>query len=83
MDTAMEELRVLEFSGLDPSRHDYLNYTGAGLYPESLVRIHSDMPLKEISGNPHSHSPVSIATTSKIEGARNRVLMIFESRPSI
>ena len=77
----MEELRRLEFSRLDASGHDYLDYTGAGLYPESLVRIHSDMLLKEISGNPHSHSPASIATTRKIEAARNRVLMFFEADP--
>jgi len=81
MDTAMEELRRLEFSRLDASGHDYLDYTGAGLYPESLVRIHSGMLLKEISGNPHSHSPASIATTRKIEAARNRVLMFFDADP--
>jgi hypothetical protein len=43
MDTAMEELRRLEFSRLDASGHDYLDYTGAGLYPESLIRTHSDV----------------------------------------
>jgi selenocysteine lyase/cysteine desulfurase len=37
--------------------------------------------LKEILGNPHSHSPASIATTSKIEAARNRVLLFFDADP--
>ena len=77
----MEELRRLEFSRLDASGHDYLDYTGAGLYPESLVRIHSDVLLREIFGNPHSHSPSSIGTTGKIEAARNRVLTFFDADP--
>jgi molybdenum cofactor sulfurtransferase len=81
MDTAMEELRRLEFSRLDATGHDYLDYTGASLCPESLVRTHPDALLREIFGNPHSHSPASIATTSKIEATRNRVLLFFDADP--
>jgi selenocysteine lyase/cysteine desulfurase len=82
MDTGMHELRVREFSRLDTNGHVYLDYAGAGLYPESLVRVHSDLLMREVFGNPHSRSPASLAITERIEAARNRVLRFFDADPN-
>jgi molybdenum cofactor sulfurtransferase len=82
MNIEMQELRKIEFSRLDANGHVYLDYTGAGLYPESLVRIHSDLLIKQVFGNPHSGSPASLAMTHKIEAARNRILLFFDADPN-
>jgi molybdenum cofactor sulfurtransferase len=82
MNIQMQELRELEFSRLDANGHVYLDYTGAGLYPESLVHIHSDLLAKQVLGNPHSRSPASLAMTNKIEAARSRVLLFFDADPN-
>lgn len=35
----------------------YLDYTGASLYPEGLVRQANEILLSEVLGNPHSSNP--------------------------
>jgi molybdenum cofactor sulfurtransferase len=75
----MQHLREKEFSRLDATRQVYLDYTGAGLYPESLIREYSEWLASEVYGNPHSLSPASIASTHHVETARTFVLQFFNA----
>lgn len=74
-------LRAREFSRLDASGHVYLDYTGAALYPESLVRAHCDSLCRCVLGNPHSRNPTSREMTERVDLARTRVLDYFDGDP--
>lgn len=52
----LDQFRRREFKRLKTTGA-YLDYTGAGLYPESLVREHAELLSKHVLGNPHSASP--------------------------
>jgi molybdenum cofactor sulfurtransferase len=75
----MQDLRKREFSRLDATGQVYLDYTGAGLYPESLLREYSEWLAREVFGNPHSLSPASIASTHQVEAARASVMQFFNA----
>ena len=75
------ELRRREFTRLDESGHAYLDYTGAALYPKSLVRSHASMLCDAVLGNPHSDSPASLASSALIAEAKARVLRHFDADP--
>lgn len=77
MTEIFHELRAREFSRLDAAGHVYLDYTGSGLYPESLVRAHAELLRASVLGNPHSHSPSSSASTRRVDEARARVRDFF------
>jgi molybdenum cofactor sulfurtransferase len=79
MDCIMQALRDREFSRLDANMHVYLDYTGCGLYPDSLVMQHMQWLETQILGNPHSRSPASLASTHNIDLARSRVHQFFEA----
>jgi molybdenum cofactor sulfurtransferase len=75
----MQQLRKKEFSRLDATGQVYLDYTGAGLYPESLVREYSQWLSNEVYGNPHSLSPASTVSTRHVETARSSILRFFSA----
>jgi molybdenum cofactor sulfurtransferase len=75
----MERLRQREFSRLDATGQVYLDYTGSGLYPESLIREYSQQLLSGLYGNPHSLSPASISSTRHVEAARTSILHFFNA----
>ena len=74
-------LRRREFSRLDRDGDVYLDYTGAGLYPESLLSRHSQLLREAVFGNPHSGSPSSVRSTALLERCRHRVLSFFNASP--
>jgi selenocysteine lyase/cysteine desulfurase len=76
------ELRAREFRRLDEQGHAYLDYTGAALAPESLVREHADLLCAEVLGNPHSDSPASRASTARVDAARAAVLRFLDADPA-
>jgi len=78
---ALDELRRDELSRLDREGHVYLDYTGGGLYPDSLVRRHAELLLGSVFGNPHSSNPTSSAATDLVESTRSRVLEYFRADP--
>jgi molybdenum cofactor sulfurtransferase len=80
--TDFDQLRKDEFSRLDAAGQVYLDYTGAGLYAESLIRAHSDMLLQQTLGNPHSQNPSSLKSTEYVQAARRRVLDFFDADPA-
>ncbi len=70
-----------DFARLDRHGDVYLDYTGAGLYPESLVRAHAERLIAGTFGNPHSTNPTSRAATELVESARRAVLAHVRADP--
>ncbi|HEX7049596.1 MAG TPA: aminotransferase class V-fold PLP-dependent enzyme [Longimicrobiales bacterium] len=77
----MQQLRSREFARLDADGHVYLDYTGAALYPDSLVRLHAERLRATVLGNPHSRNPASRASTELVTAARKRILEFFRADP--
>ncbi|KAF9506597.1 hypothetical protein BS47DRAFT_1262223, partial [Hydnum rufescens UP504] len=76
---AIDHLRRREFTRL--RNGTYLDYTGAGLYPESLIKSHSDLLRASIFGNPHSSSPSSVLSSRFAHEARSAILEFFDADP--
>jgi selenocysteine lyase/cysteine desulfurase len=76
-------LRAHEFSRLDRSGEVYLDYTGAALYPASLVRRHARFMASSLLGNPHSESRPSRASTDAVEWARRLTLQFLDADPAV
>ena len=79
---ACDELRASDFRRLDASGHVYLDFTGGGLYPTSLLEAHQEMLRDSIYGNPHSANLASLTTTEMVERTRERVFDYFEASPA-
>ena len=77
----LDELRATEFRRLDDQRLVYLDYTGGGLYPASLVRRHAEFLASHVLGNPHSMNPASALAGERIEACRAHVLRFFNASP--
>ncbi|MEU5703950.1 aminotransferase class V-fold PLP-dependent enzyme [Streptomyces aurantiacus] len=78
----LAELRNREFAHLDADGHTYLDHTGAGLAPASLVRGSADRITGGLYGNPHSGSPASRASGLLLDQARRAVLRHFNADPA-
>jgi molybdenum cofactor sulfurtransferase len=78
----LDELRDRDYARLDRMGHVYLDYTGAGLYAESQLRIHQQVLAEHVFGNPHSTNPTSLAATRLIERARESILQFFNADPA-
>lgn len=81
MDTTLREVRERDFRRLADSRQVYLDHTGAGLYPDSLVAAHADLLRSHVLGNPHSRNPSSRYSTDLVQSARDRVMRFFRADP--
>lgn len=77
----LDELRRREYQRLDEQGHIYLDYTGGGLYPVSLVKNHAEFLCRSVLGNPHSQNPTSLASTRFVNQARADVLRYFRADP--
>jgi selenocysteine lyase/cysteine desulfurase len=77
----IDELRTSEFSRIDRQHQVYLDYTGGGLYSESQVRLHQQMLLDGVFGNPHSSNPTSSLSTEWVEKTRKEILKFFNASP--
>ncbi|MEW1779281.1 aminotransferase class V-fold PLP-dependent enzyme [Streptomyces sp. NPDC086777] len=75
------ELRAREFGYLDEGGHTYLDHTGAGLPPRSLVMGSARRITGGLFGNPHSESPASRASGHLLAEARRAVLRHFNADP--
>lgn len=80
--TRFAELREREFGYLDAGGHTYLDHTGAGLPPSSLVRAGAERVTGGCYGNPHSESPASRASGRLLAEAREAVLRHFNADPA-
>ena len=79
--SVIDDVRAKDFARLDAGGHAYLDYTGGGLYGESLVRDHAEFLLANVLGNPHSTNPTSAVSTDYVERCRHRVLEFFNASP--
>jgi selenocysteine lyase/cysteine desulfurase len=80
-DDLLDRLRATDFGYLDAGGHVYLDYAGAGLPAQTLVRAHAERIRGRCFGNPHSENPSSAASTELIERARLAVLAHFNAPP--
>lgn len=76
LDAKFAALRRREFSRLDRNGILYADYTGAALYPESLVANHARYLTQHVLGNPHSESGPSQTATDAMHEARRRTLAL-------
>lgn len=74
-----ETLRAKEFSRLDDQQHVYVDYTGGGQCPRSVLEKYHELLLTTTFGNPHSYNPTSLHTTRLIEQVRQMVLEYFQA----
>ncbi|WP_393101664.1 aminotransferase class V-fold PLP-dependent enzyme [Streptomyces sp. LN325] len=81
-DDGFTELRTREFGYLDEGGHTYLDHTGAGLPPRSLVTASAERITGGVFGNPHSESPASRASGLLLAEARGAVLAHFNADPA-
>jgi selenocysteine lyase/cysteine desulfurase len=78
----LADLRNEDFDYLDAGGHTYLDHTGAGLPPTSLVRGSAARITGGLFGNPHSESPASRASGVLLSQARRAVLRHFNADPA-
>ena len=79
-DRSLTSLRKREFARLDARGGSvYLDYTGAALYPSSLVSAHTRWLQHSVAGNPHSTSPASLLSSRAADEARAAVLNFFDA----
>ena len=78
----LDELRERDYGRLDRLGQIYLDYTGAGLYAESQLRLHQKLLTESVFGNPHSSNPTSQAATHLIESTRQSILDFFKADPA-
>jgi len=76
-------LRATEFARLDKTDTAYLDYTGAALYPASLVRREMRRLQASVRGNPHADSGPSAASTAATERARALTLEFTGADPAV
>jgi selenocysteine lyase/cysteine desulfurase len=77
-----DALRKSEFARLDATGSVYLDYTGAALYPASLVSRDSQRLTSGVFGNPHSESGPSLSSTEAIDDARRLTLRFLDADPA-
>jgi selenocysteine lyase/cysteine desulfurase len=83
MSSPIGHMRATEFARLDRTGSVYLDYTGAALYPESLVKHHAAFLESAVLGNPHSDNPAATTSTELVESARSAVLDFFDADPAV
>ncbi len=79
--TALDAIRATEFRRLDEQGIIYLDYTGGGLYPASVVVDHAAFLTSHVLGNPHSINPASALAGALIERCRSHILTFFNAAP--
>lgn len=75
-------LREHEFGRLDAAGLVYLDYTGAALYPASLVRRDGRRLASSVLGNPHAESDPSQRSTRALETVRQLTLRFLDADQS-
>ena len=80
-DAWFTDWRRRELSRVDQSGVAYLDYTGAALYPASLVRTDTDRLLSSVLGNPHSEHTASRASSDDLLAARCALLDFVAAPP--
>ncbi|KAF5365976.1 hypothetical protein D9758_006673 [Tetrapyrgos nigripes] len=75
----LDSLRRSDYGRLERAKETYVDYMGGSLYPESLVRVHTDFLYESIMGNTHSVSNSSKLSLKCADEARAAVLAFFKA----
>jgi len=81
-DAYFSSWRARELARVDREGLTYLDFTGAALYAESLVRGDARRLGGVVLGNPHSESGPSRAATGDVERARRAILDYLHADPA-
>jgi len=80
-DAWFTEWRRRELARVDQAGVAYLDYTGAALYPASLVRADAERLIGSVLGNPHSEHAPSKAASEDLAAARHALLAFVGASP--
>lgn len=80
-DAWFADWRQRELHRVTQSGMTYLDYTGAALYPASVVRADADRLLQTVIGNPHSEHGPSRAASADLATARRSLLEFVGASP--
>ncbi|KAJ3575284.1 hypothetical protein NP233_g1212 [Leucocoprinus birnbaumii] len=75
----LDTLRRTDYTRLDRTGETYVDYMGGALYPESLIRVHTNFLNSNILGNTHSVSNSSRLSLECADEARAAVLSFFKA----
>lgn len=75
----LDNLRKSDYARLELAEECYVDYMGAALYPESLIRVHSNTLSRSIMGNTHSMSTSSLLSSNNADEARSAILSFFDA----
>ncbi|KAJ7195738.1 PLP-dependent transferase [Mycena haematopus] len=78
----LDSLRRTDYDRLIDTGETYVDYMGAAIYPESLIRVHVDFLSRNVLGNTHSTSNSSRLSASCADEARAAVLSFFRASPA-
>lgn len=71
--------RARELSRVERAGLTYLDFTGAALYPESVVRADAERLTRQVLGNPHSEHDPSRDAASDLHDARAALLELLHA----
>ncbi|KAK7436535.1 hypothetical protein VKT23_000383 [Stygiomarasmius scandens] len=77
----LDTLRRSDYGRLERAKETYVDYMGGSLYPESLVRVHTNFLYQSVMGNTHSVSNSSKLSLKCADEARAAVLAFFKAPP--
>ncbi|KAJ7189005.1 PLP-dependent transferase [Mycena filopes] len=75
----LDTLRRSDYTRLETTRETYVDYMGGAIYPESLIRVHTEFLNRSILGNTHSVSNSSKLSLKCADQARAAVLAFFQA----
>ncbi|KAJ7647907.1 PLP-dependent transferase [Roridomyces roridus] len=75
----LDTLRRSDYQRLDTTGETYADYMGGAIYPESLVRVHTEFLNRSVMGNTHSISNSSRLSLKCADEARAAVLSFFRA----
>jgi molybdenum cofactor sulfurtransferase len=77
----LDSLRRTDYARLERGGETYVDFMGGALYPESLIRVHTDFLTRNVMGNTHSVSNSSHLSLKCANEARSTVLAFFKAPP--
>ncbi|KAJ7645970.1 PLP-dependent transferase [Mycena polygramma] len=75
----LDTLRRSDYGRLEATGETYVDYMGGAIYPESLIRVHTDFLNRSVLGNTHSLNNSSKLSLKCADEARAAVLSFFRA----
>nr|GAT51503.1 cysteine desulfurase [Mycena chlorophos] len=75
----LDTLRRTDYARLDTAGETYVDYMGGALYPDSLLRVHTEFLSHGVLGNTHSVSNSSKLSLKCADEARAAILSFFNA----